>query len=119
MDPHSRSQMKGRGPPRGEPSAIIRLGCGWGQWVSEIGGLRLADVVIEVPRSYLAVRAKTAKLRRPRYPPLKRAAFPFPKLLTFQPAQRRFIECSLFSVGLTCFFTTTPRVSVRVRPSAP
>jgi integrase len=50
--------------------AIVRLACCCGLRASEIGGLRLADVVIGIPRSYLAVRAETAKLGRPRRVPL-------------------------------------------------
>jgi integrase len=50
--------------------AIVRLACCCGLRTSEIGGLRLADVVVGIPRPYLAVRAETAKLKRPRRVPL-------------------------------------------------
>ena len=50
--------------------AIVRLACCCGLRASEIGGLRLADVVVRVPRPYLAIRAEAAKLRRPRRIPL-------------------------------------------------
>jgi len=50
--------------------AIVRLACCCGLRASEIGGLRLADVVVGVPHPYVAVRAKLAKLGRARRVPL-------------------------------------------------
>jgi integrase len=57
-------------PNVGMNLAIVRLACCCGLRASEIGGLRLADVVVGIPRPFIAVRAETAKLRRPRRVPL-------------------------------------------------
>jgi integrase len=50
--------------------AILRLACCCGLRASEIGGLRLADVRVDVGRPHLLVRAQHAKLGRPRRVPL-------------------------------------------------
>jgi len=57
-------------PNVGMNLAIVRLACCCGLRASEIGGLRLADVVVGIPRPYLTIRAETVKLRRPRRVPL-------------------------------------------------
>lgn len=57
-------------PNVGMNLAIVRLACCCGLRASEIGGLRLADVVVGIPHPHLSVRAETAKLRRPRRVPL-------------------------------------------------
>jgi len=50
--------------------AILRLACCCGLRASEIGGLRLGDVRVDVARPHLLVRAQHAKLNRPRRVPL-------------------------------------------------
>jgi integrase len=50
--------------------ALVRLACCCGLRASEIGGLRLADVVIGIARPYLRVRAETAKGGQARRVPL-------------------------------------------------
>jgi integrase len=49
---------------------IVRLACCCGLRAREIGGLRLADVRVGVPKPHLEVRAESAKLGRPRRVPL-------------------------------------------------
>jgi integrase len=50
--------------------AILRLACCCGLRASEIGGLRLGDVRVDIGRPHLLVRAAHAKLGRPRRVPL-------------------------------------------------
>jgi integrase len=50
--------------------AILRLACCCGLRASEIGGLRLGDVRVDVGRPHLLIRAEHAKLMRPRRIPL-------------------------------------------------
>src|SRR6478735_4093658 len=50
--------------------AIVRLACCCGLRASEIGGLRLGDVRVDIGRPHLLVRAEHAKLGRPRRVPL-------------------------------------------------
>jgi integrase len=50
--------------------AIVRLACCCGLRASEIGGLRLGDVRVDVGRPHIVVRAEYAKLNRPRRVPL-------------------------------------------------
>ncbi len=50
--------------------AIVRLACCCGLRASEIGGLRLGDVRVDMARPHLVVRAQHAKLGRPRRVPL-------------------------------------------------
>jgi integrase len=50
--------------------AILRLACCCGLRASEIGGLRLGDVRVDVGRPHILVRAQHAKLNRPRRVPL-------------------------------------------------
>jgi integrase len=57
-------------PNVGMNLAIVRLACCCGLRASEIGGLRLANIVVGIPRPYVAVRAERAKLGRPRRVPL-------------------------------------------------
>jgi integrase/recombinase XerD len=49
---------------------IVRLSCCCGLRVSEIAGLQLDDVVVEVSRPYLRLRGKTTKGHKPRRVPL-------------------------------------------------
>jgi integrase/recombinase XerD len=49
---------------------IVRLSCCCGLRVSEIGGLQLDDVVVEVSRPYLRLRGETTKGHKPRRVPL-------------------------------------------------
>lgn len=49
---------------------VVRLACCCGLRVSEIAGLRLDDVVTDVARPYLRLRAETTKCRKPRRVPL-------------------------------------------------
>ena len=49
---------------------IVRLSCCCGLRVSEIAGLQLHDVVVEVSRPYLRLRGETTKGRKPRRVPL-------------------------------------------------
>ena len=49
---------------------LVRLACCCGLRASEIGGLHLADVVVDIARPYLNVRAETAKGGHPRRVPL-------------------------------------------------
>ena len=49
---------------------IVRLACCCGLRVSEIGGLRLADVCLGVERPHIRIRAELGKRRRPRVVPL-------------------------------------------------
>jgi integrase len=49
---------------------ILRLACCCGLRAREIGGLRLADVRVGIPRPHVQVRAEFAKLGRPRRVPL-------------------------------------------------
>jgi integrase len=50
--------------------AVVRLACCCGLRASEIGGLRLGDVRVDIARPHLLVRAQYAKLGRPRRIPL-------------------------------------------------
>jgi integrase len=50
--------------------AIVRLACCCGLRVSEIGGLRLGDVRVDIGRPHLLIRAEHAKLGRSRRVPL-------------------------------------------------
>jgi integrase len=50
--------------------AIVRLACCYGLRASEIGGLRLGDVRVDIARPHLLVRAEYAKLGRSRRIPL-------------------------------------------------
>jgi integrase len=50
--------------------AILRLACCCGLRASEIGGLRLGDVRVDIARPHIMVRAENAKLKRPRRVPL-------------------------------------------------
>jgi len=50
--------------------AIVRLACCCGLRASEIGGLRLGEVRVDIGRPHLLVRADYAKLNRPRRVPL-------------------------------------------------
>jgi integrase len=50
--------------------AIFRLACCCGLRASEIGGLKLGDVRVDISRPHLLVRAEHAKLNRPRRVPL-------------------------------------------------
>lgn len=63
------------GSPFGIPNvqmnlAILRLTCCCGLRASEIGGLRLGDVRVDVARPHILIRAEHAKLNRPRRVPL-------------------------------------------------
>jgi integrase/recombinase XerD len=49
---------------------IVRLACCCGLRVSEIAGLQLDDVVVDVPRPHLRLRRETTKGKRPRMVPL-------------------------------------------------
>jgi integrase len=49
---------------------IVRLACCCGLRVSEIAGLQLADVIVDVPRPYLRLRGETTKGHKPRRVPL-------------------------------------------------
>ncbi len=49
---------------------IVRLACCCGLRVSEIGGLQLDDVVLDVPRPHLRLRRETTKGKRARMIPL-------------------------------------------------
>jgi integrase len=49
---------------------IVRLACCCGLRAREIGGLRLTDVLVGIPRPHLQARAEFAKLCRPRRVPL-------------------------------------------------
>src|SRR5580704_16983004 len=49
---------------------IVRLACCCGLRVSEIAGLQLDDVLVEVSRPYLRLRGETTKGHKPRRVPL-------------------------------------------------
>jgi integrase len=49
---------------------IVRLACCCGLRVSEIAGLQLDDVVVDVPRAHLRLRKETTKGKKPRCVPL-------------------------------------------------
>ena len=71
--------------------AIVRLACCCGLRASEIGGLRLADIVVGVPRPHTAVRAETAKLRRPRRIPLWWDAGTLEDLIVWKAPRERHV----------------------------
>ena len=65
--------LNGRGARSGQARlnrAILRLACCCGLRVSEIGGLRLADVCLAGPRPHIRIRASIAKGGRSRRVPL-------------------------------------------------
>lgn len=99
--------------------AIVRLACCCGLRASEIGGLRLADIVIGVPRPHRAVRAETAKLRRPRRIPLSRDAGTLEDLTrwkTFRQSQRaNAAEPFICSLQRATFGSTLNRHVLRRR----